>query len=137
MQDPLKIQALRDMVSRWNLDDAGLLSKYTDEELGRMYNGIGPEAFPDWIRSTLDGLNPTLEPVAFIHDVEWSQPEKSKEAWKESNRRFYENGVKAAKAKYAWWNPLRYRVIRTARIFADLCSTPVARKAYLAGGKKS
>lgn len=135
MKTSLKhIKELRDKAKEWGLDDQGLLDRYTDRQLAEIYNGIGPESFPAWIRNALDSMHPTLEPVALIHDLEWSQPGKADGHWKASNQRFRENGVKAAKARYPWWNIARYKVMRTARLFSELCGTGIAYKAYLAGG---
>ena len=100
-----KIKELKAVCAECGLDDDGLLAKYTDEELAATYNGIGPEAFPAWLRSVIDALHPSLEPVALIHDVEWSQEDKSTARFMASNARFKQNGYKVAKAKFAWWNP--------------------------------
>ena len=69
-----KIKELKAVCAECGLDDDGLLAKYTDEELAATHNGIGPEAFPAWLRSVIDALHPSLEAVALIHDVERDEP---------------------------------------------------------------
>ena len=72
MADLNEIRRLRAVCEECALEGREILDKYTDEELAALFNGIGPEAFPSWLRTALDALHPSLAPVAFIHDVEWS-----------------------------------------------------------------
>jgi hypothetical protein len=103
------------------LDNRVIVRKYRNYELASIYNGIGPDAFPDWLRGLITGLHPTLAVVAFIHDIEWHESDGSEEKFTESNRRFKANGYKAAKALHGWWNPRRYLVMNQARKFGNLC----------------
>ena len=64
---------LRELCEKYELENREILAKYTDEHLAAIYNGIGPEAFPQWLRAALDAVHPSLAPVAFIHDVEWHE----------------------------------------------------------------
>ena len=117
-----KVKELLAVCRECDLDGLELLEKYTPRELSHIYNGIGPESFPDWLREAVDALHPSLEAVALIHDVEWSQPDKTKERFDGSNERFKENGYKVAKHNYGWWNPMRYIVMNQARRFGNYCS---------------
>ena len=116
-----EVRALVEACEKYELDGRIRLSGHTDEELASMYNGIGPDAFPQWLRSLLDALHPSLAPVAFIHDVEWSASDGTKESFSASNARFKRNGYRIAKAMYGWWNPRRYLVMNDARRFGNLC----------------
>ena len=60
-------------------------------------------------------------PVAFIHDIEWSLSDGTKDSFTASNKRFKRNGSKVAKAEYAWYNPRRYKVMWDAAKFARVC----------------
>jgi len=104
-----------------DLEGREVLKKYTDEELASLYNGIGPESFPSWLRAALDTLHPSLAPVAFIHDVEWSESDGTEESFAESNARFRRNGVKLACALYGLFRPRRYLVMLDAWKFARVC----------------
>ena len=73
-------------------------------------------------RAALDALHPSLAPVAFIHDVEWSESENAPNA--ENNARFRRNGVKVACAAFGWWSPRRYKVMWDAWKFARICRNP-------------
>ena len=112
---------LRELCERYELDNCGILAKYTDEQLAAIYNGIGPEAFPQWLRAALDAVHPSLAPVAFIHDVEWHESDGSIAAFDMSNARFRRNGCKVACAAFGWWRPRRYKVMWDAVKFARVC----------------
>lgn len=66
-------------------------------------------------------INPSLAPVAFIHDAEWSRSDGTKESFTASNERFKRNGYKVAKAEFSWWRPRRYLVMNDARRFGNIC----------------
>ena len=112
---------LRELCEKYELDNCEILAKYTDEQLAAIYNGIGPEAFPQWLRAALDALHPSLAPVAFIHDVEWHESDGTKESFSESNSRFRRNGCKVSSAAFGWWRPRRYKVMWDAVKFARVC----------------
>ena len=112
---------LRRLCYEHNLENCEILAKYTDEELASIYNGIGPEAFPQWLRAALDAIHPSLAPVAFIHDVEWHESDGSAAAFDMSNARFRRNGCKVATDDFGWWRPRRYLVMWDAVKFARVC----------------
>ena len=72
-----EIKRLKELCEEYGLEGREILVGHTDEELAGIFNGIGPEAFPQWLRAALDALHPSLAPVAFIHDVEWSESDGS------------------------------------------------------------
>ena len=51
-----EIKRLKGLCEEYNLEGREILDKYTDEELAALFNGIGPEAFPSWLRTALDAL---------------------------------------------------------------------------------
>ena len=112
---------LRGLCETYGLEGCEILAKYTDEQLAAIYNGIGPEAFPQWLRAALDAVHPSLAPVAFIHDVEWHESDGSIAAFDMSNARFRRNGCKVACAAFGWWRPRRYKVMLDAVKFARVC----------------
>lgn len=116
------IKRLRLVAEAAGLERCDLLRKYRNAPLQRICNGIGPEAFPPWVRRVVTTLHPTLEPVAAIHDVEWHESDGSLRNFLASNLRFRRNGWRMAKWRYAWYDPRRYVVLRHARRFARLCT---------------
>ena len=115
-----EIRRLRKACEDMELENRELLAKYTDEQLSDMFNGIGPQGFPGWLRKALDALHPSLKPVAMIHDVEWSESDGSEETFAASNARFRRNGCKGASASFGWWRPRRYLVMWDAVKFARI-----------------
>ena len=118
-----EIRRLRKACEDMELENRELLAKYTDEQLSDMFNGIGPQGFPGWLRKALDALHPSLKPVAMIHDVEWSESDGRRETFDESNERFRRNGITVARESFGWWRPRRYKVMWDAVKFARICQT--------------
>ena len=104
-----------------NLENVEILDRYSLSQIAEIYNGIGPDRFPEWLREMLDDLHPSLCVVALIHDLEYYEG-GSKEEFSESNERFYRNGKTVAFAKYAWYDPRRYWVWNKARQFRNICN---------------
>ena len=116
-----EVKRVTELCEKYELEGRDVIKGYTNTQLGSMYNGIGPEKFPGWLRAVLDALHPSLAPVAFIHDIEWSLSDGTKASFTESNRRFKRNGYKVAKAMYGVFNPRRYKVMWDAAKFARVC----------------
>ena len=115
------VKRLRALCEEYELEGREILEKFTNAELQSVYNGIGPESFPEWLRGFVNVLHPTLEPVAFIHDAEWVLSDGTEESFSASNARFKRNGYKAAKAEFGWWRPRRYLVMNDARRYGNYC----------------
>ena len=116
-----EIKRLKELAAKCGLEDREILGKYPMNELVKIYNGIGPDAFPEWLRGFVTALHPSLAAVAFIHDVEWHESDGTDEAFRATNDRFKRNGYKVAEAEFGWWNPRRYAVMNQARRFGNYC----------------
>lgn len=115
------VKRLKELCEKYDLEGREILDTFTNAELQSVFNGIGPEAFPDWLRAVLDFIHPSLEPVAFIHDGEWARSDGTEESFTASNMRFFLNGVKVAQAEFAWWRLRRYAVMFNAWKFSRIC----------------
>jgi len=116
-----EIKSLCQLAEECKLEDREILSKYKNVELASIFNGIGPDSFPEWLRNIISELHPSLAVVAFIHDVEWHESDQSKEKFTASNERFKRNGCAVAKHNFSWYNPRRYIVMNQARRFGNIC----------------
>lgn len=121
MPTPQEIRELLDFAEAAKLENREILAHYTPQQLASIFNGIGPESFPAWLRTLLDAIHPTLAVVACIHDVEWTESDGTRESFTASNRRFFRNGWRVACASFAWWRPRRYLVAFDAWKFARIC----------------
>ena len=73
-----EIKELKRQAEEFQLENREIIGKYSMAELAAIYNGIGPDAFPEWLRDTISALHPSLAVVAFIHDCEWHESDRSK-----------------------------------------------------------
>jgi hypothetical protein len=116
-----EVKEMCQLAEDWQLEGREILKKYRNTELASIYNGIGPDAFPEWLRDAISALHPSLAVVAFIHDVEWHESDRSRKKFTESNERFRTNGYIVAKRKFGWYDPRRYAVMNQARRFGNIC----------------
>ena len=68
----------------------------TEDELRRAYNGIGPDRWPAWIRAVITALLRPFQAAAFVHDWEFSLPEKTVAAFTMANLRLAQNVAREA-----------------------------------------
>ena len=87
----------------------------------KVCNGIGPEWFPAKLRKLIDKLNPTLKSVAQNHDLGYYYGRGTLGDFSRQNDAFAINGIKAAKARYKWYDVRRYWVMKQAAKFAARC----------------
>lgn len=116
------LKALKETANEAALEGVDRLNAVPLHKLQSIANGIGPESFPEWLRSTIDALHPSLKPVALIHDLDWHENDGKDSTFKTSNERFKTNGYKMAAYTYAWFDPRRYIVRRQTRRFYRILS---------------
>ena len=68
----------------------------SDSELARAYNGIGADHWPRWMRVAMTALLRPFQAAAFVHDWEYSQPEKSYRTFTAANLRLAANVAREA-----------------------------------------
>ena len=116
-----ELKTLKAKAEELQLENREILRKYTLTELSAIYNGIGPDSFPEWLRNCISALHPSLAVVALIHDVEWHESDKTRDSFSESNDRFKRNGKSIAKQSFFILNPRRWIVWNQARRFGNYC----------------
>jgi len=118
--DVEEIEKLREECCRYELSGRELFGRYNADSIRFVCNGIGPSWMPEILRDFVSTMNPSLEPVAAIHDMRYDIG-GTEEDFLAANAEFEENGVRIAKAKFGWWRPRRYLVIAQAKKFRALC----------------
>ncbi len=108
-------------IARQNdLEKREIIWSFDYDELAKIYNGIGPDRFPDWLRAIVTEANGLFEPAALIHDLEYYIG-GTKADFTAANDRFRRNCYTLVKSAYAWWSPMRYVLLNRARRWANYC----------------
>ena len=102
------------------LEHVEILDKYSITEIGKIYNGIGPDRFPDWLREIVTASADLFEPAALIHDVEYHEG-GTREQFTAANDRFKQNCYTLVKDRYGWYDPRRYLWLNKARRWGNYC----------------
>lgn len=103
-----------------NLENVEILGRYSEEEISRIYNGIGPDRFPDWLRKIVTESAELFEAAALIHDVEYDEG-GTREQFTAANDRFRRNCYTLVKDRYGWYDPRRYLWMNKARRWSNYC----------------
>ena len=108
-------------IARQNaLEGMTVVWQFDYEELAKIYNGIGPDRFPDWLRKIVTEANGLFEPAALIHDVEYHIG-GTREDFTAANDRFRRNCDLLIRKEYPWWSPMRYMLLNRVRRWANYC----------------
>ena len=108
-------EAIRLYADAVRLDLSGAELLRDPEAVQRDCNGIGAEWMGEFLRGLVTKLNPSLKPVAAIHDRRYVINGSSADR-KRADDEFLANGIKSGK-QYAWYRPRRYAVIKNAKRF--------------------
>lgn len=111
----LEEEALKACLSGWVV-----LTPYSHQALAEIYNGIGPDRFPEWLRKIITGYGEIFEPAALIHDVRYHIGGTKKD-FTSANDEFRENCYLLVKGKYEWWRPMRYILMNKGRRWSNYC----------------
>ena len=122
MKETSQIKLLIQKALDAELEGTWFFQWYSPEELAVIYNGIGPDRFPDWLREMITASAELFEPAALIHDLEYFLG-GGKADFTAANERFRENCNRLIRQEYPWWSPLRYVLMNRARRWANYCQT--------------
>ena len=112
----MKVKELRNKCHALKFEGVEILEQYTNNELRKICNGIGPEFFPEKWRKIITWIFKYLEATAFLHDVEFH----TQIGFGRANAHFFINGIREVKAKFKWYNPFRYIGLHRVRQFCYL-----------------
>ena len=114
------IPQLIDSAARHGLDGREILDRFDETQLKTIYNGIGPDRFPKWLRVIITKSNGLFEPAALIHDVRYHIG-GTKDDFTAANDEFRTNCYTLVKAAYSWHDPRRYKWLFRAWRYAGYC----------------
>lgn len=115
------VRMLRELCEKYELDGRVVLDYYSDWDLAGIYNGLGSDGMPAWLREAATFLSPDLEPTALVHDVDYHRADGTREGFDAANKRFKVNGRRTAKKLFAWYDPRRYALMNRARRYGNYC----------------
>ena len=97
------------------------------EKLNRIWNGYGPDKWPECVRKIMTWFYRNFESTALIHDWDYEFADGTIDGWKTADDRFYDNARRQCNALYPacypWMWPFRviaYAKIRAAKLALDL-----------------
>jgi len=102
-----RIKQLLTIARQNDLEKRDILFQFEYDELAVIYNGIGPDRFPEKLRKFVTEVNEIFEPAALIHDVEYHIGGTEKD-FTEANLRFRRNCDTIVDNAYEWYDPRRY-----------------------------
>lgn len=115
-----EISKLITIAQQNNLFGREILTWFSEEDIAEIYNGIGPDRFPKWLRDIITEANGLFEPAALIHDVRYHIG-GTFEDFTAANKEFRENCYTLVKAVYGWYDPRRYKWRFRAWRYAGYC----------------
>ena len=109
---------LREKALKLNLYASDEFWNFKDEnKLNELWNGYGPDKWPNCIRSIMTFIYRNYEESALIHDFDYTFSDKSIQGWILADNRFAYNFKKQIDNRYPFKNPLLWplRVIALAK----------------------
>lgn len=116
----MRVKELIQKARELNLENVEILDRYSEQEISGIYNGIGPDRFPDWLRKIVTESAELFEAAALIHDVEYDEG-GTREQFTAANDRFRRNCYTLVKDRYGWYDPRRYLWMNKARRWSNYC----------------
>ena len=108
------------LIEQLNLKGKEIVKDFGIAEIERIYNGLGPDRFPDWLREIITLASGLFEPAALIHDLRFHVG-GTREDFTAANDEFRENCYTLVDAAYSWYDPRRYTWRFRAWRYARYC----------------
>lgn len=93
----------------------------SDEEIERVYNGVGSEFLAGWMRKLLDFFFEIFLPAVWRHDQRFAHGDGTLIDFMRANRELSGNCHICADAEYGMFNPLRYLARWVGEKFGKAC----------------
>lgn len=99
------IATLRRLCDQYELSGREILAELSDEELRTMYNGAGPDAWPDGLREILTRAMTLFTPAVLIHDVQYTFSDGSENGFAQTVSDWRTNCSRIFAAGWPLWTP--------------------------------
>ena len=120
-----------------NLEGVELLNG-DPEAIALVYNGIGPEEWPEEWRRAITRCFDLFQPAALIHDLRFTYASGARRDFNFANVEFHNNCLKLARYSIPWWRVLRrFLADGSALAFYEAVSSPFGWDAYVKATSKN
>ena len=107
------------------------------EAIALVYNGIGPEEWPEEWRRAITRCFDLFQPAALIHDLRFTYANGTRRDFNFANVEFHNNCLKLARYSIPWWRVLRrFLADGSALAFYEAVSSPFGWNAYVKATSK-
>ena len=108
------------------------------EAIALVYNGIGPEEWPEEWRRAITRCFDLFQPAALIHDLRFTYASGTRREFNFANVEFHNNCLKLARHSIPWWRVLRrFLADGSALAFYEAVSSPFGWDAYVKATSKN
>lgn len=94
---------LRDEAKRYDLKAPDAFWACDPADIGRAYNGAGPDRWPEWKRKICSFVMRLYDPAVAVHDWEFENSDGNEDGFAGANTRFHENMRRIRAIEYPWW----------------------------------
>ena len=130
------IEALIATARAANLEGVELLNG-DPESIALVYNGIGPEEWPEEWRKAITRCFDIFQPAALIHDLRFTYASGTRRDFNFANVEFHNNCLKLARYSIPWWRVLRrFLADGSALAFYEAVSSQFGWDAYVKATSK-
>lgn len=120
-----------------NLEGVELLNG-DPEAIALVYNGIGPEEWPEEWRRAITRCFDLFQPAALIHDLRFTYASGTRRDFNFANVEFHNNCLKLARFSIPWWRVLRrFLADGSALAFYEAVSSQFGWDAYVKATSKN
>lgn len=108
------------------------------EAIALVYNGIGPEEWPEEWRRAITRCFDLFQPAALIHDLRFTYASGARRDFNFANIEFHNNCLKLARFSIPWWRVLRrFLADGSALAFYEAVSSQFGWDAYVKATSKN
>lgn len=113
-----EVEAIRAEVIKLNLQRPVIFDALTVQDFAAIYNGYGPNDWPESVRTIITWVYHNFRPLAAVHDVEFEFSDGTQVGWLIALQRWYDNSATLLNDRYPlckFWLVL-FRVIAWCKL---------------------